>query len=157
MSNIGFMQTMMQGALSANTMMQAANAQRSAMAKTEGQMRILETEIKLGTGATELKEKELDKMQERLETAEDLQLNTLENANTSIDKALENARDEESKKADEKDKEDSKDAQKIDTKTVQEIYQEAMEKNNKALFYSQSGTADKSKSDLTGMAMDYML
>lgn len=156
MNGLGFSQAMMSGVLSATTMMSAVKAQSSAIAKTEGRIRVLESEIKLGTGATESKQEELSAMKERLEKAKELQLGTIEDANRKMDKAIEQADTEESKAAAETD--EAKEKKEDGIKTIKELYQEIADgKASINELLNSKDLATKSKEELMGIAVDYML
>lgn len=155
MNGLGFSQAMMSGVLSATTMMSAVKAQNSAISKTEGRIRILESEIKLGTGATESKQEELSAMKERLEKAKEMQLGTIEDANGKLDNAVEQA-EEESKETEETD--EAKGKKEDGIKTIKELYQEIAEgKASINELLNSKDLAGKSKEELMGIAVDYML
>lgn len=147
--NMNFVQGTMKGLLSANTMLSASKMQSKAISQTEGRIRVLKSEIKLGTGATEAKKEELSLMEEKLKNTQKLHLNTMEEANNRLTAVTEKTDDSNENAVKYKNVEDND-----ENKTVQEIYLEIVE-GKKSETYELNGKIKKD--DETGTSIDYML
>ena len=86
--NAGLSQASMKAMLSADSAMAQAEIQGSVASKMEGRADVLETEIKLDLargGNVEAKQEELSKVQQKVITAESVQMNTLAEVNKEIE------------------------------------------------------------------------
>lgn len=85
--NTGLSQASMTAMLSADTSMKQAKVQGSVATELESRANILKAEIKQDGGATEAKEKELAKLEQKAVDATASQMNTLEEANKAVEEA----------------------------------------------------------------------
>ena len=109
-------QASMTAIISADSAMARAQVQGSVAGQMEGKAGVLEAEIKLDAargGNVEAKKKELEKVQQKAEAAENAQLNTLADANKELEAATK--ADQQADKADDKDKKTDKKADKKDS------------------------------------------
>ena len=112
--SIGLSQASMKAIVSADSAMAQAQIQGSVATRMEGRAGVLESEIKLDSargGNVEAKKEELAEVQEKMEAAQEAQLNTLADANKELEeaaKADQKAEKTEDKKGDKKtDKKDT--------------------------------------------------
>lgn len=101
----GLSQASMKAIMSADSAMAQAQVQGSVATRMEGRTGVLESEIKLDSargGNVEAKKKELAEVQEKMEAAQEAQLNTLADANKELEEAAK-ADQQEEKTEDKKD------------------------------------------------------
>ena len=121
----GLSQASMKAIMSADSAMAQAQVQGSVATRMEGRAGVLESEIKLDSargGNVEAKKEELAEVQEKMEAAQEAQLNTLADANKELEeaaKADQKAEKTEDKKGDKKtDKKDTVSNEKDDKSVI---------------------------------------
>lgn len=121
----GLSQASMKAIISADSAMAQARVQGSVATQMEGRAGVLESEIKLDSargGNVEAKKEELAEVQEKMEAAQEAQLNTLADANKELEeaaKADQKAEKTEDKKGDKKtDKKDTVSNEKDDKSVI---------------------------------------
>ena len=121
----GLSQASMKAIMSADSAMAQAQVQGSVATRMEGRAGVLESEIKLDSargGNVEAKKEELAEVQEKMEAAQEAQLNTLADANKELEEAAkedQKAENTEDKKVDKKtDKKDTVSNEKDDKSVI---------------------------------------
>lgn len=91
---MGFSTGMMTGLLAANTALTQAQVHKNAVSNMDAQSNILESEIKSGLGDVEGKQEELEALQERRAEAQEMQMQSLNEAASQIGSAVTSEEDE---------------------------------------------------------------